>query len=121
MRVEVPTNLTVPEIMALYKIPKTTAWRASQRGWFMQDYHVRRVVLGGEIDSVTLEKCYAYARKMLRYMQYAPIDIEDAVQDAMLRVVELAGVLEPTNLPAFAGKCARRFVLNYSKKNIKNG
>jgi len=78
-------------------LKKSTAYRAVKRGYYIPDYHQKKVVVGDIESSFFVSgECYrlawaVYHRNFWRY----PYHAEDLVQEAVLRLLELSG------MPAF--------------------
>lgn len=87
-------SMTAKEVMATYKISRTTAWRAKKRGWLCVDYHKPTVNFND--DSVVcvgylVAQEYADIRKNIfsRWGRKVPAHIiEDAISDSVLRCLE---------------------------------
>lgn len=124
-------GLTVQELMIKYNLPKATAWRAKNRGYFWKDYHKREInISDGEIDYNKIEqlvkKGIASSVKMLMSRTgfsslkefMSPYSIEDVEQEAMLRVLQLTGHSNFSN-DGFIVNVAKNVVRSFFQKYLK--
>jgi len=118
---------TNQQIQNWFNVSRTTAWRGRQRGWIRLGYHKREIV-PGEI-TIPIEELYRDARRGAFWAIdiYLPggnrFLLDDLIQEAMLRFLELAGhsAFQHRKWRMIVAKnAASKFIRRWMLKETKN-
>jgi 5-methylcytosine-specific restriction endonuclease McrA len=98
MQVKIDKTKTTRELCIEHGISRQTAWRARQRGWFANGYHTREInsreITNTEARAI-LRDAKIGVKKAMRLLNtqssFRPFQASDLVQEALLRLLELAG------------------------------
>lgn len=124
-RVDVDTFLSVNELMAKYDIPKATAWRAKQRGYFVSGYHEKSQPLSPDSEWFTsnqeeIDRSIEIGVRSA-VNQYPigdrEISVEDLKAEAMLRIFELSGVVKNRENKGWLINVAKNAARSFIKKH----
>ena len=118
MRERIPVSgMTAQEIVDRYHVHRSTAYRAIRRGYVMPRYHEREVNPDPNRYGTVIARFPGIGRAVFcRYFAELPgaaEHLEDLLQEAALRCLELSGNIKGDNAALYLWKAARNAMWSY--------
>lgn len=138
-RVEITRDMKMADIMAQYKVSKTTAWRALQRaqadpeghGWLFINYHVKEINIdekwAEQHHQALVDDANFGTRLAIQRMKrtpgsvdafLSPFSFEDLEQEAYIRLLQLSGRIKDRENPHWRRGVALRAAADIIRSNI---